>query len=73
MFAGDDGRVHAVYYLRGEGVAFHAGERQEGGNSPEVDTVEVRFRGSKGDQGQKVAVLVRMKGAEDKGGEAVEL
>lgn len=45
----------------------------EGGRSPEVDTVEERFRGSKDDQGWKGAVLVRMKGDGDKGSEAVEL
>ena len=51
LFVEDDGRVHAVYCLR-ENVAFYAGERQvEGGSSPEVDTVVVRFRGSKGDRG----------------------
>ena len=46
LFAEDDGRVHALYCLRGEDVAFYVGERQvEGGSSPEVGTVEVRFRG----------------------------
>ena len=49
LFAEDDGRVHAVYCLRGGDVVFYAGERQvEGGKSPWIDKVEVRFRGSKG-------------------------
>ena len=48
LFAEDDGRVHAVYGLSGGDVAFYEGERQvKEGRSPEVDTVEVRFRGSK--------------------------
>ena len=52
LFAEDDGRVHAVYCFRGGDVAFHSGERQvEKRSSPEVNTVEVRFRGSKGDRG----------------------
>lgn len=35
-------------------MVFYANERQvEGGNSPEVDTVEARFRSSKGYRGQK--------------------
>ena len=34
LFVEDDGRVHAVYGLRGGDVAFYAGERQmEGGSS----------------------------------------
>ena len=40
LFAEDDGRVHAVYCLRGGDLAFYAGERQvEGESSPDVDTV----------------------------------
>ena len=69
MFAEDDGRVHAVYYLRGGDVAFYAGDRQvEGGSSPGVDTEEVRFTGFRSDQGGSA-------GEEDgsKWGEAVEL
>ena len=50
LFAEDDGRVHAVYCLRGGVVAFYAGERQvEGGSSPGIGWVVVHFRGSKGD------------------------
>ena len=74
LFAEDDGRVHAVYGLRGGGVAFYAGERQvEGGGSPKVDTMEVRFGGSKGDQGRRGAVLVRTRGNRGTEGETVEL
>lgn len=43
------------------------------GNSPKVDTVEVRFRGFKGNQGRKGDFLVKMKGVRVKGSEAVEL
>ena len=42
--------MHAVYYLRGDDVAFYADERQvEGGDISDLYMVEVRFRGSKGD------------------------
>ena len=52
----DDGRVHAVYCLRGGDAAFYADERLvEGGNVPGVDTVEGRFRSSNGDQGRNGA------------------
>ena len=48
LFPEDDGSVHAVYDLRGGDVAFYEGERQvEEGSNPKVDTVEVRFGGSK--------------------------
>ena len=74
LFAEGDGSVHAMYCLRGGEAAFYAGERQvEGGSIPEVDMVEVRSRRSKGNQGQKGAVLVRTKGGGSKGGETVEL
>ena len=44
--------MHAVYYLRGWDVVFYTGELQvKGGNNPEVDRVEVHFRGSKGELG----------------------
>ena len=44
LFAEDDGSVHAVYCLGGGDVVFYPGERQvEGGSSPGVNTVEVRF------------------------------
>lgn len=74
LFAEDNGRVHTVYCSREKYVAFYAGKRQvKGEDSLEVDAVKVRVRGSTGDQGRKGAVLVRMKGKRDKGGEAVEL
>lgn len=74
LCADDHSRVHATYSFRGEDVPFYAGERQvEGGNSPGVDTVEVRFGGSEGDQGRKEAVLVGAKGDDNKGGEIVEM
>lgn len=45
LFAEDDGRVHALYCVRGGDVTFYAGERQkEGGSSLGIDTVDVRFR-----------------------------
>ena len=68
LYAEDDGKVHAVYCLRGRDVAFFVGERQvKAGDSPGVDTVEVRFKGSKGDQGRKGAVLVRTEGEGGRG------
>ena len=68
LLAEDDGRVHTVNGLRGINVAFYEGERQvEEGSSPAVDTVEVRFRGSKGDQSRRGAVLVRTRGDRGKG------
>ena len=74
VFAEDDGRVHAVYCLRGGDVAFYAGERQvEEGSSPGIDKMEVRLGGSKGDQGRKVAVLVRARDDRGTRGETVEL
>jgi len=61
LFSKNDGRVHAVYYLRGGHVAFYADEGQLAvGDSQEVDVIEVRFRVSKADQGRKGAVLMRM-------------
>ena len=54
LFAEDDGKVHATYSLRGEDVSFYAGKRQVGGgNSPGVDTVEVRFGGSEATKGER--------------------
>lgn len=61
----DDSRAHAVYCLRGEDVAFYAGECQveeEGNNNPEVNAVEMRFRGFKGAQVRKSALLGRIMG-----------
>ena len=74
LFAKDDGSVHAVYGLRMGVVAFYEGERQvKEGSSPDVDTVEVRFRGSKGDQGRIGTVLVRTRVDRGRGSETVEL
>ena len=38
---------------------FRGGRQLRRGRKREADTVEVRFRGSKGNQGKKEAVLVR--------------
>ena len=74
VFTEDDESIHTVYSLRGGDVALYAGERQvERGSSPEVDSVEVRFRESKDDQGRRGAVLVRTRGDRKRGGETVEL
>ena len=55
-------------------MVFYKGKWQvERRSSPGIDAVEVRFRGSKGDQGRKGGVLVRTTGDWSKGGEAVEL
>jgi len=44
-------------------VAFYLGEcKLEGGYSKEVDTVEMRLRGFKSDQGRNEAVLMGHKG-----------
>lgn len=50
----DDGRVRAVYCLRRGYVAASANKPQvKGGDSQGVAMVEVRFRGSEGDEGRK--------------------
>lgn len=55
-------------------MTFIAGEWQvEGGISPGVNTVEVKFRGSEGDEGWKGPVLVRTMDGGNKRGEALEL
>ena len=52
LYAGDDGREHAVYCSRGEDVIFFTAERQkERVNSIELDKVEGRLRGFQGDKG----------------------
>ena len=74
LSAEDYGRVHVIYSLRERDVAFYAGERQvKRGDRPEVNTVEEHFRGSKGDQGRKGVVLVRIKSDGHNGGEVVNL
>lgn len=65
--------ARTVYCLRGGGGEFYAVEQQvEGARSPGVDTVKVRFRGSKSDQGRKGAALVRTKGDGSKEDKPVE-
>ena len=57
------GRVHDVYGLRRRDVAFFAGKVQLTGKERDrADRMEVHFRGSKGDQARKGAVLTRVKG-----------
>lgn len=60
--------------LEMEDASVYVGERQlEGANGPEVKTVEIPFRRSNGDQGQKGSRMMRMKGSGDRRGKAVEL
>ena len=67
------GRTRRVLFERERCYVF-AGERQvKAGDSPGVDTLEVRFKESEGDQGRKRAVLERTKGEGRRGGEEVEL
>ena len=55
-------------------MVFYAGERKvKGGSSPRLDTVEVRLRGSKGDQARKREMLARTNDDGNKGGDAVKL
>jgi len=72
LFAGKKGVYHKVYCLRRGDVAFFRDNEQLGeGKRQEANKVEVRFRGSKGDQGRKGAVVVRTRtglGGEGKGG-----
>jgi len=63
LFDRGKGKVHEVHCLQRRDVAFFKGNEQlMGDKRKEADKVEVRFRGSKGDQEQKGAVLVRIKG-----------
>ena len=60
LFAKERGVYHKVYCLRKGDVAFFRDNDQLAeGSIREVNIVEVSFRGSKGDQGRKGAVLVR--------------
>ena len=76
LCAGNRGGYHRVCGMRRGDVAFFRDNEQLGeGKRQETNIVEVRFRGSKGDQGRKGAVLVRTRtgrGGEDEG-EAVGL
>lgn len=56
LFAENNCRVNTVFCLRGGDVTFYPDERQvQGGSSPEIVTVEVRFRGYNDDQARKGA------------------
>ena len=73
MFAEIRSRIHESYCLRRADVAFFSGDSQQAEALWSTDDrVEVRFRGSKGNQSRKGAVLthVRPVGA---GGGAVDL
>ena len=64
------GLFHKVYCLRRGDVAFFKGNEQlVGSRIHEANKVEVRFKGSKGDQGRKGAVLVRTRTGRGKEGE----
>ena len=53
LLAGEKGEFHSIYCLRSRGVAFFINNEQLGeSRRQEADKVEVRFRGSKGDQGR---------------------
>ena len=59
LFAGEKREFHSVYCLRRGGVTFFRNNEQLGeSRRQEADKVEVRFRGSKGDQGRKGAILL---------------
>ena len=78
MFAETRTRVHETYCLRRADVAFFRGELQlVSAPWSAADRVEVRFRGSKGDQMRKGAVLTRVRGGPPRpvgvGGNAVDL
>ena len=60
LFANGKGVFHNVYCLRrGDVAIFKDNEQLVGSRIHEANKVEVRFKGSKGDQGRKGAVLVR--------------
>ena len=64
MFATSPGVVNELQCLRRGDVAFFKGSEQLDWHLwPRADRVEVRFRGSKGDQYRKGAVLTRVRGA----------
>lgn len=74
LLAEDNCKVHAVHCWKGENVIICSSEREvTRERSPGVDTVEVRSRGSQGDQGRNVTILARMKYDGDKTSEAVKL
>ena len=64
LFAEEGGKVHEVYCLRRGDVAFFEKGVQLGpGTKEAADTMEIRFKVGKGDQGRKGAVAVRTKGS----------
>ena len=59
LFAGEKGDFHSIYCLRRLDVTvFRSNEKLREGRRHEADQIEVRFRGSNGEQGRKGAVLV---------------
>ena len=78
MFAETRSRIHETYCLRRADVAFYRGRVQLGVTQWSTDDrVEVRFRGSKGDQLRKGAVISRVRAGSPRpvgaGGGAVDL
>ena len=69
LFAEERGKVHEVYCLRtGDVDFFEKGVQLGPGGKEAADTVKIRFKGRKGDQGRKGAVAVRTKGSGGVGG-----
>ena len=78
MFAETRSRIHETYCLRRGDVSFFRGRAQLGvAQWSSADRVEVRFRGSKGDQLRKGAVISRVRAVSPRpvggGGGAVDL
>jgi len=78
LFAETRTRIHETYCLRRADVAFFCGKVQlVSARWSTADRVEVRFRGSKGDQMRKGVVLTRVRGGPPRpvgaGGNAVDL
>ena len=60
IVASASGVVHPVYCLTREDVALHAGRRQLGSLQwHQATSIEVSFRGDKGDQVHQTSVIVR--------------
>ena len=69
LFAEEGGKVQQVQFLRRGDVAFFEKGVQMGpGRREATDTVEIRSKGRKGDQGRKGAVAVRTQGFGGVGG-----
>ena len=78
MFAKIRSRIHETYCLRRADAAFFRGRAQLGvAQWSRADRVKVRFRGSKGDQLRKGAVISRVQAGSPRpvgvGGGAVDL